>query len=146
MTTVFEMTQDNMDGLQQMLAKNFGAELANSIVSCMQTYNAEQEQPDYMEVKALSEMAENSRTAAKVALERYKRWKAIAKMTKFNHPLFIREGNVLKNYAVEQVKLFKETRLTFQAAYQIAMARTRRKTHSHALGIENTAEAATAQG
>lgn len=125
MTHTFTLGSSDVPSLQQTLADNFGQDLAGSILTCLQTYQAAQEQPDYMEVKALSEIMEGARHRARTALAQHRAWRRTAKLSKFDHPLFKREGALLRVYAVDALALYRESKLTFHAAYQVAMARIR---------------------
>lgn len=126
----YENKQDlDLAGLQAELETRYGTAAAQGIMDRLAPkrnitlYTQGQSAPDYMDVKAMSELAERLRAHAMVAVWRLKDWHRTQKPTNpFQKNLVQLEGAMLKRQCQETVKLYRLAHKTYFSMYREALA------------------------
>jgi hypothetical protein len=76
---------------------------------------------DYMSVKALSKLVETYRASTRAAIRNYRRWCVAESLCKFSAAVRAREGDLLRQYAMDQAALYLDTRRDYRDLVEIAM-------------------------
>lgn len=117
--------KENLDiaKLQEQLESQYGPAVAQDIIDRMNKNGHTAQAPDYMDVKAMSELAERFRAQAMMSVWRLREWrKGQAKKKLFGQNLIDLEGTFLQRQCEDAVKLYRLANKTYFAMYHEAMA------------------------
>ncbi|MBN8521505.1 MAG: hypothetical protein J0L77_06385 [Alphaproteobacteria bacterium] len=108
--------------LQEELERQYGPAVAQDIVDRIQKTGNLVKAPDYMDVKAMSEMQERFRAQAMMAVWRLKAWRKGQDKPVFQENLIQLEGVFLQRQCEDAIKLYRQAHKTYFAMYREAMA------------------------
>lgn len=108
--------------LQEELEKQYGPAVAQDIIDRIRKNGAVARTPDYMDVKAMSELAERFRAQAMMAVWRLKVWRKGQAKPAFQQNLIQLEGAFLQRQCEDAVKLYRQAHKSYFAMYREAMA------------------------
>lgn len=108
--------------LQEELESHYGPAAAQDIVDRIRKTDATGKEPDYMDVKLLSEMAEKFRAQAMMSVWRLKEWRRCDKSRKIQKDLIDMEGAFLQRQCEDAVRLYREANHSYFSMYREAMA------------------------
>jgi hypothetical protein len=111
--------------LQEDLEKQYGPAVAQDIVDRLrQTEGAApvKKAPDYMDVKALSELAERFRAQAMMAVWRLREWRKAEDRKGCTVNLIELEGVFLQRQCEDAIILYRQANKSYWATYREAMA------------------------
>lgn len=112
----------DMTKLQEQLEQQYGPAVAQDIMDRMRKNGATAKTPDYMDVKAMSELQERFRAQAMMAVCRLKHWRKQEAAKGARHNLVVLEGAFLERQCVDAVKLYRLATTTYFAMYREALA------------------------
>jgi hypothetical protein len=78
--------------------------------------------PDYMDVKAMSELQEKFRAQAMMAVWRLKEWRRQESLKSYQENLIVLEGAFLQRQCEDAIKLYRQANKSYFAMYHEAMA------------------------
>src|SRR5690606_488818 len=108
----------DMTKLQEQLEQQYGPAVAQDILDRMRKNGAVAKTPDYMDVKAMSELQERFRAQAMMAVCRLKHWRKEQESKGVQHNLVILEGAFLERQCRDAVKLYRLSTTTYHAMYR----------------------------
>lgn len=117
-------TKENLDAskLQDELEKQYGPAVAQDIIDRIRKNGPIVKTPEYMDVKAMSELAERFRAQAMMAVWRLKVWRKGQDKPAFQQNLVQLEGVFLQRQCEDAIKLYRLANKTYFAMYHEAMA------------------------
>ncbi len=117
--------KDNFDtkALQEQLEQQYGPAVAQDIIDRLNKGGNVAKTPDYMDVKAMSELQERFRAQAMMAIWRLKEWRrGQGKKNPFQKNLVQLEGAFLQRQCEDAVRLYRQANKSYFAMYREAMA------------------------
>ncbi len=116
--------KENLDiqRLQEELEKQYGPAVAQDIVDRIRKNGPIAKSPDYMDVKALSELQERFRAQAMMAVWRLKEWRKSQTKPAFHENLVQLEGVFLQRQCEDAIALYRLANKSYFAMYREAMA------------------------
>jgi hypothetical protein len=116
--------KDNFDiqTLQDDLEKQYGPAVAQDIADRLRRNGNANKTPDYMDVKAMSELQEKFRAQAMMAVWRLKEWRKAQHKNVFQKNLVQLEGVFLKRQCEDAIKLYRHANKSYFTMYREAMA------------------------
>ena len=108
--------------LQDVLEKQYGPAVAQDIVDRLRKTGNVAKTPDYMDVKAMSEMQEKFRAQAMMAVWRLKEWRKGQTKNPFSKNLVQLEGVFLRRQCEDAIKLYRQATKSYFAMYRETMA------------------------
>ncbi len=122
MYAVEKTKEINFSKLQEGLEKQYGPAIAQDIIDHINKTGKVNKTPDYMDVKAMSELQERFRAQAMMAVWRLKDWRK--RHSKFLGPenLVQLEGAFLQRQCEDAVRLYREATKSYFSMYREAMA------------------------
>lgn len=119
----FENKQNSdIQRLQDDLEKQYGPAVAQDIADRLYKSGNLGKTPDYMDVKAMSEMQEKFRAQAMMAVWRLKEWRKGQSKNPFQKNLVQLEGVFLQRQCEDAVKLYRQATKSYFAMYREAMS------------------------
>ncbi len=117
-------TKQNSDiqKLQNDLERQYGPGVAQEIIDRIQEKGPLAKAPEYMDVKAMSELAERFRAQAMMAVWRLREWRKTQAKPSFQQNLIQLEGVFLERQCSEAITLYRLANKTFFSMYREAMA------------------------
>ena len=112
----------DMTKLQEQLEQQYGPAVAQDIMDRMRKNGATAKTPDYMDVKAMSELQERFRAQAMMAVCRLKHWRKEQIVKGGQHNLIVLEGAFLERQCQDAVKLYRLATTTYFTMYRDALA------------------------
>ena len=107
--------------LYDELESQYGPAVAQDIIDRINKNGNVAKAPDYMDVKAMSELQERFRAQAMMAVWRLKTWrKGQAKLT-YQENLIQMEGAFLQRQCEDAIKLYRQSHTAYYAMYREAM-------------------------
>ena len=115
--------KDNFDiqKLQEELEKQYGPAVAQDIVDRIRKKGHTAKTPDYMDVKAMSELQERFRAQAMMAIWRLREWRKTEALKTFQQNLIVLEGAFLQRQCEDSIKLYRQANQSYFAMYHEAM-------------------------
>lgn len=110
-----------MQKLQEDLETQYGPAVAQDIVDRIRKNGPIAKTPDYMDVKAMSELAERFRAQAMMAAWRLREWRKTQFKATFPQNLIQLEGAFLERQCEDAIKLYRQANKTYFAMYREAM-------------------------
>ena len=116
--------KENLDvqKLQDELEKQYGPAVAQDIIDRIRKNGPVAKTPDYMDVKAMSELAERFRAQAMMSVWRLREWRKTQAKPTFQQNLIQLEGVFLERQCVDAIALYRLANKTYFAMYREAMA------------------------
>lgn len=116
--------KENLDiqRLQEELEKQYGPAIAQDIVDRIRKNGPIAKAPEYMDVKAMSELAERFRAQAMMGVWRLREWRKTQTKPAFQQNLIQLEGVFLERQCVDAIALYRMANKTYFAMYREAMA------------------------
>jgi hypothetical protein len=116
--------KENLDlfKLQEQLEKQYGPAVAQDIVDRIRKNGPGAKAPDYMDVKAMSELAERFRAQAMMAIWRFKEWRKTQTKRVFQPNLVQLEGVFLERQCQDAIALYRLANKNYFSMYRHAMA------------------------
>ncbi len=108
--------------LQEQLESQYGPAVAQDIMDRIHKNGSITKTPDYMDVKAMSELAERFRAQAMMAVWRLREWRRGQKKVFFQKNLIELEGVFLQRQCEDAIKLYRHANKSYFAMYREAMA------------------------
>ena len=108
--------------LQEELEKQYGPAAAQDIIDRIRKNGNTVKTPDYMDVKAMSELAERFRAQAMMAVWRLKEWRKTQIKPAFHRNLVQLEGVFLQRQCEDAIALYRLANKSYFAMYREAMA------------------------
>lgn len=117
-------TKENLDiqKLQEELEKQYGPAVAQDIVDRIRKNGPIAKTPEYMDVKAMSELQERFRAQAMMAVWRLKEWRKTQNKAAFHKNLVQLEGVFLQRQCEDVIALYRLANKSYFAMYRDAMA------------------------
>lgn len=112
----------NMEALQEELERKYGPAVAQDIADHIRNSVPVAKTPDYMDVKAMSELAERFRAQAMMAVWRLKDWRRKERNRQIHDNLIRLEGAFLQRQCEDAVTLYRQANKSYFAMYREAMA------------------------
>ncbi len=113
----------NVEALQEELERKYGPAVAQDIADHIRTTGpAVAKTPDYMDVKAMSELSERFRAQAMMAVWRLKDWRRKEKNRQMRDNLIRLEGAFLQRQCEDAITLYRQANKSYFAMYREAMA------------------------
>lgn len=116
--------KENLDvsKLQEELEKQYGPAVAQDIIDRISKNGNATKTPDYMDVKAMSELQERFRAQAMIAIWRLKEWRKTQKAKIFQQNLIMLEGAFLQRQCDDAIRLYRQANKSYFVMYREAMA------------------------
>ncbi len=116
--------KENLDvqKLQEELEKQYGPAVAQDIVDRIRKNGPIAKTPEYMDVKAMSELQERFRAQAMMAVWRLKEWRKTQNKAAFHKNLVQLEGVFLQRQCEDAIALYRLANKSYFAMYREAMA------------------------
>jgi hypothetical protein len=113
---------NDIQALHEQLEKQYGPAVAQDIIDRMPKNGPVAKTPDYMDVKAMSELAERFRAQAMMAVWRLREWRNKQTKPACQRNLIQLEGAFLQRQCDDAIKLYRQAHKTYFAMYHEAMA------------------------
>lgn len=107
--------------LQEELEAQYGPGVAQDIIDRIRKTGDVAKTPDYMDVKAMSELQERFRAQAMMAVWRLKEWRKGQNKNGFQANLIQLEGAFLQRQCEEAIRLYRQANKSYFAMYHKAM-------------------------
>jgi protein involved in sex pheromone biosynthesis len=117
-----------LDKLQDELEAQYGPAVAQDVVDRIRKSEQEEKVPDYMDVKAMSELQERFRAQAMMAVWRLRKWRRVEEARATVENLVVLEGAFLQRQCEDAIKLYREANKSYFSMYRQAMAAFTAKT------------------
>lgn len=118
----FETKEDlDTQKLQDELEKQYGPAVAQDIIDRIRKNGNVTKAPDYMDVKAMSELQERFRAQAMMAVWRLKAWRKGQNKKLFQENLIQLEGAFLQRQCDDAIKLYRQANKAYFSMYREAM-------------------------
>jgi hypothetical protein len=116
--------KENLDiqRLQDELEKQYGPAVAQDIVDRIRKNGPIAKTPEYMDVKAMSELQERFRAQAMMAVWRLKEWRKTQTKPMYHQNLVQLEGVFLQRQCEDAIALYRLANKSYFAMYREAMA------------------------
>lgn len=116
--------KENMDiqKLQDELEKQYGPAVAQDIVDRIRKNGPIAKTPEYMDVKAMSELQERFRAQAMMTVWKLKEWRKSQSAPSFHQNLVQLEGVFLQRQCEDAIALYRLANKSYFAMYREAMA------------------------
>ncbi len=116
--------KENLDiqKLQDELEKQYGPAVAQDIVDRLRKNGDVAKAPEYMDVKAMSELQERFRAQAMMAVWRLREWRKTQSRKIFQQNLIVLEGAFLQRQCEDAINLYRLANKSYFAMYREAMA------------------------
>lgn len=116
--------KENLDvqRLQEELEKQYGPAVAQDIIDRIKKNGNTAKTPDYMDVKAMSELQERFRAQAMMAVWRVREWRKTQTKPAFPQNLIQLEGVFLQRQCEDAIALYRMANKSYFAMYREAMA------------------------
>ena len=116
--------KENLDvqRLQEELEKQYGPAVAQDIIDRIIKNGNTAKAPDYMDVKAMSELQERFRAQAMMAVWRLREWRKTQTKPAFPQNLIQLEGVFLQRQCEDAIALYRMANKSYFAIYREAMA------------------------
>lgn len=116
--------KENLDTqkLQEELEKQYGPAVAQDIVDRIRKNGPLATTPDYMDVKAMSELQERFRAQAMMAVWKLKEWRKTQGLPVAHQKLVQLEGIFLQRQCEDAIALYRLANKSYFAMYREAMA------------------------
>lgn len=114
--------QIDLTKLQEQLEQQYGPAVAQDILDRIRQSGTKTKAPDYMDVKAMSELQERFRGQAMMAVWRLKQWRKEQAAQGNCHNLIVLEGAFLERQCQDAVKLYRLANKNYHAMYREALA------------------------
>lgn len=123
MYSIDSKQENDMKQLQADLEVQYGPAVAQDIIDQLNRGNKANRRsaPDYMDVKAMSELQERFRAQAMMAVWKLKEWRRQQKQTSPHTNLVVLEGAFLQRQCDEAVKLYRLANKNYHSMYREAM-------------------------
>lgn len=123
MYSIDSKQENDMKQLQADLEVQYGPAVAQDIIDQLNRANkaARRAAPDYMDVKAMSELQERFRAQAMMAVWKLKEWRRQQKQASPHTNLVVLEGAFLQRQCEEAVKLYRLASRNYHSMYREAM-------------------------
>lgn len=108
--------------LQNELEKQYGPAVAQDIIDRIKKNGNTTKTPDYMDVKAMSELQERFRAQAMMAVWRLREWRKAQGRPAFPQNLIQLEGVFLQRQCEDAIALYRMANKSYFAMYKEAMA------------------------
>lgn len=108
--------------LQDELERQYGPAVAQDIIDRIRKTGNVARTPDYMDVKAMSELQEKFRAQAMMAVWRLKQWRKGHYKKAAQENLIVLEGAFLQRQCEDAIKLYRQANKSYFAMYREAMA------------------------
>ena len=117
-------TKEGLDTqkLQDELEKQYGPAVAQDIIDRIRKNGNVAKAPDYMDVKAMSELQERFRAQAMMAVWRLKAWRKGQNKKAFQENLIQLEGAFLQRQCEDAIKLYRQANKAYFAMYREAIS------------------------
>ena len=112
----------DLQKLQDDLEKQYGPAVAQDIVDRLKKNGNVAKTPDYMDVKAMSEIQERFRAQAMMAVWRLKEWRRAQHKNIFQKNLVQLEGVFLQRQCEDAIRLYRQANKSYFAMYREALA------------------------
>jgi len=123
MYTIENKENFDIKTLQERLEQQYGPAVAQDIMDRLNKGGNVARTPDYMDVKAMSELQERFRAQAMMAVWRLKEWRrAQGRKNLFQKNLIQLEGVFLQRQCEDAVQLYRQANKSYYAMYREAMA------------------------
>lgn len=122
MYTIEKTKEIDYSKLQEELEALYGPAVSQDIVDRIRKTETTGREPDYMDVKLLSEMAEKFRAQAMMSVWRLKEWRRCDKSRRLQKNLVDLEGAFLQRQCEDAIKLYREANRSYFSMYREAMA------------------------
>lgn len=128
--TVWGITMHNIENkenldiqkLQDELEKQYGPAVAQDIADHLRKNGPITKTPDYMDVKAMSELQERYRAQAMMAVWKLKQWRKVQDQPAFHKNLIQLEGVYLQRQCEDAIALYRRANKSYFAMYREAVA------------------------
>lgn len=116
--------KENLDirRLQEELEKQYGPAVAQDIVDRIRKNGPIAKTPEYMDIKAMSELQERFRAQAMMAVWRLKEWRKTQNKASSHQNLVHLEGVFLQRQCEDAIALYRLANKSYFAMYREAMA------------------------
>lgn len=116
--------KENLDvqRLQEELEKQYGPAVAQDIIDRIRKTGNLKKTPDYMDVKAMSELQERFRAQAMMAVWRLREWRKRQTKQAYHQNLVQLEGAFLQRQCEDAIKLYRQANKTYFVMYREAMS------------------------
>lgn len=121
MQLIDKKENSEIQALQEQLESQYGPAVAQDIIDRLHKSGDVTKTPDYMDVKAMSELQERFRAQAMMAVWRLKEWRKSRKGNGPQKNLIELEGVYLERQCHEAVKLYKQATQSYYAMYREAL-------------------------
>lgn len=118
---VTDKKQTTDEQLQADLERQYGPAVAQDIMDRLQKSGDLAKTPDYMDVKAMSELQEKFRAQAMMAIWRLREWRRAQPASAHHKNLVQLEGVFLTRQCADAVKLYRLATKTYHAMYREAL-------------------------
>ncbi len=112
----------NIQKLQDDLERQYGPAIAQDIADRIAKSGNLAKAPDYMDVKAMSELQEKFRAQAMMAVWRLREWRKAQTKKPVDANLVELEGVFLQRQCEDAVKLYRQANKSYFRMYREAMA------------------------
>lgn len=122
MYTIDNKENVDIQKLQDELEKQYGPAVAQDIVDRIRKNGPIAKTPDYMDVKAMSELQERFRAQAMMTVWKLKEWRKSQNKAAFHQNLVQLEGVFLQRQCEDAIALYRLANKSYFAMYREAMA------------------------
>lgn len=122
MYTIDNKENVDIQRLQEELEKQYGPAVAQDIADRIRKNGPIAKTPEYMDVKAMSELQERFRAQAMMAVWRLKEWRKTQNKAAFHQNLVQLEGVFLQRQCEDAIALYRLANRSYFAMYREAMA------------------------
>lgn len=122
MYTIENKENLSIQKLQEKLEKQYGPAVAQDIVDHLRKPGDAPKAPDYMDVKAMSELQERFRAQAMMAVWRLREWRKVHIKLTFPQNLIQLEGALLQRHCEAAIALYRLANKSYFTMHREAMA------------------------
>ncbi|PZO84119.1 MAG: hypothetical protein DI626_08535 [Micavibrio aeruginosavorus] len=122
MYTIENKQNSDLQKLQEQLESQYGPAVAQEIIDRLGKTENAAKAPDYMDIKAMSELQERFRAQAMQAVWKLKQWRRTQSKSTPGHNLIQLEGVYLERNCQGAVALYRLATTRYHAMYRDAMA------------------------
>jgi len=126
MNTALKQTEIDYTKLQEELESKYSVAIAQDIIDQLRKSQNATNEPEYMDVKTMSELVEKFRAQANLAIWRMREWRQRPKANRYQVSLIDMEGVFLERQCRDAIKLYREANTTYFAMFRRAMAAVKR--------------------
>jgi len=121
MYTIENKENFDIQRLQEELEKQYGPAVAQDIVDRIRKNGPISKTPEYMDVKAMSELQERFRAQAMMAVWKLKEWRRAQTKAAFHQNLVKLEGVFLQRQCEDAIALYRLANKSYFVMYREAM-------------------------